>query len=151
MERPKARDLLAGEKRWPCDDPIRTLKRLLTFAREKGIVVRYAPWLAGANGRSYGGHIQLLAEMTVAQQFTVLTHELAHEMLHWGGRRLTIPRRVCETEAKAVAFVVCDAVGLNAGTQASAYMKLVEGDAAIQPESLDFVEQTAAEILAAIK
>jgi len=51
-------------------------------------------------------------------------HEIAHEMLHRGDRRTLTTKQVRETEAEAVAFVVCQSVGLQNGTSSQDYIQL---------------------------
>ena len=62
---------------------------------------------------SYGGKITLLSGMQPAEEFSTLVHEMAHEMLHRGERRTLTTKQVRETEAEAVAFVVCQSIGLQ--------------------------------------
>ena len=64
-------------------------------------------------------------------------------MLHRGDRRTLTTKKVRETEAEAVAFVVCQAVGLETGTAAADYIQLWHGDANLLRESLQAVQQTA--------
>ena len=45
-------------------------------------------------------------------------------MLHRGDRRTLTTKQVRETEAEAVAFVVCQAVGLETGTASADYVVL---------------------------
>ena len=71
-------------------------------------------------------------------------------MLHRGNRRTLTTKRVRETEAEAVAFVVCKAVGLQNGTSSQDYIQLWHGDANLLRESLEAVQQTAAVILGAV-
>ena len=71
-------------------------------------------------------------------------------MLHRGDRRTLTTKKVRETEAEAVAFVVCNAVGLHNGTSSQDYIQLWHGDANLLRESLEAVQQTAAVILGAI-
>ncbi len=52
-----------------------------------------------------------------AEKFATLAHEVAHEMMHRDGRWNSTMKRVPETEAEAVAFVVCSAIGLETGAQ----------------------------------
>lgn len=54
-----------------------------------------------------------------------------------------------ETEAEAVAFVVCQAIGLETGTAGSDYIQLFDGKAETLATSLDRIQRTAAEIIAA--
>ena len=69
-------------------------------------------------------------------------------MLHRGDRCTLTTKQVRETEAEAVAFVVCQAVGLESGTASADYIQLWPGDANLLRESLEAVQQTAAVILA---
>jgi hypothetical protein len=71
-------------------------------------------------------------------------------MLHRGDRRTLTTKKVRETEAEAVAFVVCKAIGLQNGTAAKDYIQLWHGDANLLRESLEAVQQTAAVVLGAI-
>src|SRR5438270_9419014 len=76
----------------------------------------YSERISPAKGLSHGGKITLLSGMKPAEEFSVLVHEIGHEMLHRGDRRTLTTKKVRETEAEAVAFVVCKAVGLQNGT-----------------------------------
>jgi len=58
---------------------------------------------------------------------------------------------VRETEAEAVAFVVCAAIGLEVNTASSDYVQLHGGDKATLAESLAVIQQTASVILQAIE
>src|SRR6266536_1921584 len=71
-------------------------------------------------------------------------------MLHFVFRDTATTEKVRETEAEAVAFVVCKAIGLQNGTAAQDYIQLWHGDANLLRESLEAVQQTAAVILGAI-
>ena len=55
-----------------------------------------------------------------------------------------------QTEAEAVTFVVCQAIGLETGSAAQDYIQLYEGDAKLLSESLEYIQQTATRILNAI-
>jgi hypothetical protein len=52
----------------------------------------------------------------------MLSTTYAHEMLHRGDRRTLTTKQVRETEAEAVAFVVCQAIGLETGTASADYV-----------------------------
>ena len=65
-------------------------------------------------------------------------------------RRTLTTKQIRETEAEAVAFVVCQSVGLQTGTSSTDYIQLWNGDAKLLAESLEVVQRTAAVILAAI-
>jgi hypothetical protein len=50
-------------------------------------------------------------------------------MMHRDERRSSTSKRSRETEAEAVAFVVCHAIGLETGSASQDYIQLYEGDA----------------------
>ena len=85
-----------------------------------------------------------------AEEFATLAHEVAHELMHRDERRTSTSKRSRETEAEAVAFVVCQAIGLETGSAAQDYIQLYEGDAKLLSESLQHIQQTATRILNAI-
>jgi hypothetical protein len=58
------------------------LDRLKTFAANRGIAVEYDASIAPAMGVSSGGHIRLVPDLPKAEEFAVLAHEIANEMLH---------------------------------------------------------------------
>ena len=90
------------------------------------------------------------SDLEPAEEFAVLAHEIGHELLHRGERRALTSKTIRETEAEAVAFVVCRAVGLEALASASEYMQIWNGDASVLHQSLEAVQETAAVILAEI-
>lgn len=126
------------------------IDRLKAFVERRGIKVDYIPSLNGADGMSCGGKIILSTCLEPAEEFSVLAHELAHEMLHHGEGAQRGTKTVRETEAEAVAFVVCQAVGLDTNTAASDYIQLYAGDKDTLAASLERIQQAASTIIAAI-
>jgi len=131
-------------------DPGCYRERLEQFVREHGIALEYSADIAPAKGVSEGGKIKLLPSQSPAETVATLVHELAHERLHRAERRASTTKRIRETEAEAVAFVVCQAIGLETGTASVDYISLWSGNAAVLLESLEFVQRIATEIIAAI-
>lgn len=131
-------------------DPKVFADQLEHFVRAHGIELEYDPTITPALGLSSGGKITLLPSLPPAEHFAVLVHELAHELLHRGERRSQTTRTIRETEAEAVAFVVCEAVGLDTNSASADYIRLYSGDKATLAESLHFIQSTAAEILSAV-
>jgi hypothetical protein len=84
--------------------------------------------------------------MQPAEEFSTLAREMADEMLHRGDRRTLTTKLFRETEAEAVASVVCQSIGLQTGTTSADYIQLWQGDANLLRESLEAVQQTAAVI-----
>lgn len=83
--------------------------------------------------------------------FSVLVHELSHELLHaCKERRNTTTKTIREAEAKAVAHVVCRAVGIESTKHSADYIHLYHGDVKVLTQSLDSIQKTAARILDAI-
>jgi antirestriction protein ArdC len=131
-------------------DPGKHRERLEQFVRDQGIALEYSADIAPAKGLSEGGKIKLLPGQSPAETVATLVHELAHERLHRAERRASTTKRLRETEAEAVAFVVCQAIGLETGTASADYISLWNGDTAVLLESLEVVQRTATEIIAAI-
>jgi len=131
-------------------DPHEYRERLAEFVAEQGITLEYSEDIAPARGTSSGGKITLLPGQSRAEEFATLAHETAHEMMHRDERRISTSKRVRETEAEAVAFVVCSAIGLGTGSASHDYIGLYGGDAKLLSESLEYVQQTAIQILNAI-
>jgi antirestriction protein ArdC len=131
-------------------DPQDATDRLKQFIVAKSVALEYDDRIRPAHGLSSGGKITVLPGLSSAQEFSVLVHETAHELLHRGERRTQITHVIRETEAEAVAFVVSTAIGLDAGTSSSDYIQLHSGDKARLAESLAYVQRTSAEILTAI-
>lgn len=56
-----------------------------------------------------------------------------------------------ETDAEAVAFVICQAIGLETGSAASDYIQLYDGKAETLAASLDRIQHIAADIIKALQ
>jgi hypothetical protein len=85
--------------------------------------------------------------MRSAEEFSVLAHELAHEMLHHRKDEARLPKVVVETQAEAVAYVVCRGVGLETNSAAADYIALYNGDKKTLAESLSVIQETSSKIL----
>jgi antirestriction protein ArdC len=131
-------------------DPLDHADRLKRFVSSQSIALEYDAKIAPAKGQSSGGKITLMPDLPPAEHFAVLVHETAHELLHRGDRRVQTTRTVRETEAEAVAFVICEAVGLDTNTASADYIRLYSGDKTTLAESLHFIQSTAGTILSAI-
>jgi antirestriction protein ArdC len=125
-------------------------ERLIEYIESQGIKLSYSEKVAPAKGLSSGKRITLLTGMQPAEEFSTLVHEMAHEMLHRSECRTLTTKEIRETEAEAVAFVVCQSIGLETGTASADYIQLWNGDAKLLQESLEVVQGTAAMILGRI-
>ncbi|MEM9167046.1 MAG: ArdC-like ssDNA-binding domain-containing protein [Planctomycetota bacterium] len=132
-------------------DPGRLLDRLEAGVMSAGILLSESEFL-DADGLSRGGGIELNANLESAERFSVLVHEFAHELLHH--QKLDRPddeprppKVVRETEAEAVAFAVCEAVGLETNGAAIDYIRLYQGDAETLAQSLDRIRLAVSRVL----
>ena len=130
-------------------DPGEQTERLRDLITSKGIKLEYSNAIGPAQGLSARGRIVLRKDMKPAEEFSTMAHELAHEMLHQGGDSPE-SKPVRETEAEAVAFVVCQAIGLDANDSASDYIQLYDGKKDTLIGSLERIQQTASEIIGGI-
>lgn len=129
-------------------DPGHHWDRLTGFVEAEGIAIRFES-LGSIQGMSRGGTIALSDTLDEAERFSVLVHELAHELMHQGPNRPDPrpPKAVRELEAESVAFVVCTAVGMKTGTASSDYIQSHGGNAELLGQSLRRVQKTAERIL----
>jgi len=130
-------------------DPAGYTERLKQFIEERGIQLEYSDSIYPAQGQCSPGKIVLLPGQSAAEEYATLVHETAHSLLHMQERRAETTKRVRETEAEAVAFVVCKAIGLKASSSVD-YIHLYSGDKDTLAESLEHVRHASSEILAAI-
>lgn len=127
-------------------DPGQSLGRLRQLIAERGITIDHDDLPLGADGVSRGGRISIRPGLEPAHEFSVTVHEYAHELLHRGDDR-PASKTVRETEAEAVAIVVCQAIGLNTGTAASDYIQLYDGKVETLGESLCRIQRVSADLL----
>jgi antirestriction protein ArdC len=132
-------------------DPSYYVARLEQFVESNGIRLEYSADIAPARGMAEKAKITLLPDQTPAETFATLVHEMAHSDMHFGERRAQTNKRVRETEAESVAFVVCSAIGLDTGTAAQDYVGLYGGDSKLLLESLEYIQASASRILDAIE
>ena len=134
-------------------EPGEYTKRLKMYVAAQGIALEYVASIdnnESVNGRSKGGLIQIRNGLTVAEEFSVLVHELAHERLHHQGERKST-KCIRETEAESVAYVVSRAIGLDSCLASTEYIHAYDGDAQTLAGSLDAVRRVASEIIEAIR
>ncbi len=130
-------------------DPGVCLERLEQFIAGRGIKLERSEDLR-ADGVSIGGAILLKARLALADEFSVMVHECAHEMLHQDPGHRPKEKAVREAEAEAVAYVVCQGVGLEVNTASSDYIQLYNGDKKTLMHSLERIQRAAGEILEAV-
>ncbi len=128
------------------------LSQLEAIVGQYDIELAYQEPGGGALGVSKDGAIWVKPDLEPAEKFAVLVHELAHELLHQRtGRKELLSRTVRETEAEAVAFVVCRALGLETTTRSADYIQLYRGNTQTLSDSLDMIQKTAATLIAQLQ
>ena len=130
--------------------PGEALERLKGLVAEQGIKLEYSNRIGPAEGMSAGGKIVLRQDLEQGAEFSVLVHELAHEMLHQSDGEDPQDKTIRETEAEAVAFAVCQAVGLDTNSAASDYIQLYDGKKETLLSSLERIKDTAGEIIGVV-
>jgi N-terminal domain of anti-restriction factor ArdC len=130
-------------------NPSGYIEKLKQFIAQRGIALEYSDAIYPAQGQCSADKITLLPGQSAAEEFNTLAHETGHLLLHMADRRAETTKTVRETEAEAVAFVVCEAVGLKAKNSAD-YIHLYSGSKETLVASLEYIQRTSAEILAAI-
>jgi antirestriction protein ArdC len=128
-------------------DPGEWLPRLEDLIRASGITLTDEVLPMGTQGASLKGKIYIAEGLVSAERFAVLAHELAHEWMHGDDYRQQTARTVRETEAEAVAYVVCRAFGFECSTRSSDYIQLHQGSEATLAESLQRIQKTATRII----
>lgn len=134
----------------PSGDPGTYLGKLRGLVQDLDIELEYRDDLGGADGLSKGGLIAIQSGLSPAEEFSTLVHELTHEQLHHGERRKESTKKSRELEAEAVAFVVSQAIGLDAQTASSDYIQLYRGDKEALGESLEAIRSVSQRILGAL-
>lgn len=129
-------------------DPGEKLERLEQFVRSQQIELAYIEdGLGGAVGVSKGGRIEVLKSLAEGERFSVLVHEVAHELLHRGDRRSDTTKTVRELEAEAVAYAVCRSLGFDTSQRSADYIQLYSGDEKLLLESLEHIRNVASTII----
>ncbi|MEP3479743.1 MAG: ArdC-like ssDNA-binding domain-containing protein [Fuerstiella sp.] len=131
----------------PTGDPGQYIHRLREQIRSLGIELIEEPIPGGALGMSEGGRITIQPGMTPAHTVATMIHELGHERLHRTERRESTSKLVRETEAEAVAFAVCQRIGIESNSSSSDYIRLYGGSSETLQQSLEHIRKCTAEIL----
>jgi len=92
------------------------LARLSDLAKRQGYVIKYKEMQQGHYGQASANKVITLSlSMTETQKIAVILHEYAHERLHFKDQKITHSQ--AETEAEAVAYVVCKVLGINLNSE----------------------------------
>ena len=128
-------------------DPGQLLSSLEELIRSNGISLKDEVLDLGVKGVSRKGEIGISEGLPAAERFAVLAHELAHEWMHDAEHRRQLTKTVRETEAEAVAYVVCRSFGLDCSTRSSDYIQLYAGNEATLIASLERIQNTATRMI----
>jgi len=131
-------------------DPGHLLNGLERLIQANGIALKYETLEHGVKGVSRKGEIAIAEGLPPAECFAVLAHELGHEWMHDVEQRKALPKTVRETEAEAVAYVVCRSFGLDCSTRSSDYIQMYCGDEATLMASLERIQKTATRMIEAL-
>jgi hypothetical protein len=131
-------------------NPGEYLERVKSLVTQSGCSLEYSTSILPALGQCSPGKIVLLPDMSPAEEFHVLTHELAHLRLHFSPRPSDTTKCIRETEGEAVAFVASQSIGLDTNSASSDYVKLYNGDKDTLVQSLGRIQQVSTEILSGI-
>jgi hypothetical protein len=121
---------------------------LTEFARNIGFRVELPETLeSGANGDTTHslGRIRVVASNSEAQQVKTLAHEIGHALLHDPEVPVTkeLTRGLMELEAESTAYVICAALGMDAGDYSFGY---VAGWAGGAPEAVQGIKASTSRI-----
>ena len=129
-------------------DPGENIAAVESLIRSWGIELVYEEIPSGADGLSKKGTIVIAPDLEPAKTLLTLVHEVSHERLHADiQRRKETTKTIRETEAEAVAHVVCRALGLDTVEHCADYIQLYNGDMEVLTKSMDYIQKTAASIL----
>lgn len=130
-------------------DPLGNIRFLEMVYSKLGIYLEIVDLPSGHFGTSRGGHVQINSELTVAEHFQTMVHELAHELLHTSPRenKIRVSKQVEELEAESVAYVVSQAHGVECRDASLDYIHLYQGDEELLANSLERIRKTAVSIL----
>lgn len=133
-------------------DPGENIPAVESLIRSWGIELVYEEIPCGADGLSRKGSIVVDPDLEPAKRLLTLVHEASHERLHADAeRRKQTTNTIRETEAEAVAHIVCRALGLDTLEHCADYIQLYDGNAEVFAKSMDYIQKTAAEILEGIQ
>ena len=130
-------------------DPRFYLERLKQFVQSHDIKLEYAS-LNSVEGFAGKGRIVVRQDLEPGEEFSTMVHELSHALLHVHDG-VPEAKTVRETEAEAIAYIVCEAVGLQTNTASSDYIALCKGSKDTLAKSLQRIQETAGVIIDGLK
>lgn len=133
-------------------DPGTHIGAIEKLIANEGIELTYEPIKSGALGVSKNGQIVVQPDLEPPSRMATLVHELAHEKMHKTiERRRQTNQSIRETEAEAVAHIVCQALGMESIAHSADYIRLYDGDVGVLNDSMTHIQRAASEILTGIQ
>lgn len=115
------------------------------------VELAYETMPRGSYGYTDGRRITVNDALAPAVEFATLVHEAAHVRLHFPTDRTTRPDLTTrETEAEAVAYLLCAQLGLPDTDLSVEYIRAYRGTADTLDASLERIRTTAAELADAL-
>ena len=129
--------------------PLTCLEQLKAHLLGHNVELAYEAMARGSYGYTDGKRIAVNDALTPAVEFATLVHETAHVRLHFGAVRPDLTTR--ETEAEAVAYLLCAQLGLPDTELSVEYIRAYRGTPDTLDASLERIRTTAAELTAALE
>ncbi len=124
---------------------------LAAIEQSSPVPVRYDELNGGVHGyySPVGREIVIQRGMSEMQTLKTLCHEIAHARLNHGSKDDGIDKRTREVQAESMAFVVCDALGLDTSDYSFAYIAGWSSDKDVKElkASLDAVKNASTEMI----
>lgn len=128
-------------------DPNEFAEKLKSLVAKQCISIEYDKLVAPAQGVSHEGKIRMAPDLQPPAEFFVLTRELAREMLHHKPGTSRLQWEIEQTQANAVAYVVCRRVGLQPNPAAVNDTNIYDGGKRALAESLSAIHDASSRIL----
>lgn len=84
------------------------LKPFVNYTRRRGINLEFKSLREGLKGYSKGGKIVINSRLSDTEKVAVISHEIAHEDLHYDRDNKKLTKEIVELEAEAVSFLVSE-------------------------------------------
>lgn len=124
---------------------------LVAIEQSSPVPVRYDELNGGVHGyySPVGQEIVIQRGMSEMQTLKTLCHEVAHARLNHGSKDDQTDKRTREVQAESMAFVVCDALGLDTSDYSFAYIAGWSSDKDVKElkASLDAVKKASTEMI----
>lgn len=132
----------------PAGDVERWIGSVERLIASNGIALKYGVLDGSTLGLSSLKKITVLSGLKPPMRLEVLVHELAHELLHPDiETRKRLTNTVKETEAQAVAHIVCQALGLEGNEHTVDYIHLHDGDSDVFAKSMQRIQKCSSGVL----